>query len=786
MRADLITLFTELKKFDLRRSLDTIITLFDNHNALFSGADPTDEDLFIYWQPLKQLQADLLILQSKQDQLYGHSNISDARQQSNLLDEQINQLAPRRKALDNATKSQVLEIISELNKDRIANDQLACEYQPNALSLDIKIALLKEYEQKLSQHLVELEHLSPKFQIAQKFLEADRLIAQLQPELEQSVIFNQTELLCLSAQNKHQLLLATENMKQFDLALRDLTENISYDALEKVIIQLNSQLEEQLKQREEAESILQSSLLNDDERHNLSSMYNIAQKQQKGSIIDGIKGAASWHKSNWNPRAWVNSSLYPSSYQAGTEQEEQRLKYISALHNRSLANDEIQRLTNELEKQTNALSSPPKSSLLSLDEARESTILLLQNKDPSIVWKNLNPDELLAGLIFYISPVRKDLERLISIDSKLTTLLSIDSEIDSIRTEHQIMIGNDELRLDSEDYDNLSKALAQQTTFQDKKLICDQLLEVLGQLKSIDSQLIRLKKERLNIRKNLNARIQTVVQSNPQLGLADTETTIRTLISTISALPFPKQLSPFDRYQKFQTQVNDLNKQITDREQFESLSPELKAWYTNLFAQINALAFNDSQANKAIQLLHDIDFELLYETENDQVLAGYRQSYPDLQSLLVIKPPVPLELPAQTTLPDRIQIQLDLLYDKAAVMTAQHPKQAALLEQLTQNLHHIALMDDPAEKLLAGESIQHQMEDPRYKTMLEHRGFGRVTEWLARLCTSVLKWFKGEDTSSYRDRFFYKETHSEQLYLRARSEVLLPEPDEGVLNAVFG
>lgn len=777
MRTEFITLINQLKQFDQRKPLDYIISLFNNSEHLFSSP-PTDEDLMAYWSGLNQLRTETIRLKNKKDTLLGHSSISQIHQSQQSLNTQIDHLGDRRKELESQTKDLVSALIADLNAVRNAMTSAACEYSTDTLALDIKISLIKEYYEKLSEQIQQVSYLSDQLQIASKLLESDHILQTIKAEVGLDLSFNRPQLEALIKQYSEDHQALAHKILTFTKAQQDLNENISISNSEQIIAQLNATLGEALAKVNEAQTLMENTSLNEDERNDLIERYN-----QRNTAFDDAKKQADWTRSKLNPKAWFDWGFYNHQYQTVTQLQEKQCEFINALHQVFEGNRIIEDIRKNIINEEATLNNPPKVSKLSLDEAREQSIALLYEEEPLIEWSKVHFTELLRGLIFYTSEIEKKREHIATLCSRFNSLLTIESEIDDLRCTANIMISNEELRVNPIEYESLKLEINQLPVLLDKKRACSDLLLRLDELKSIETEIAALKKERLLSRKSLDRNIKAIVEKNPGLGLSETENDIKSLLNQIKHLPALKLLSPRERCQRYQEEIFMLNDWITNSQTFNRLSIQLQDWYKSLFNNPEIQNSVDMQSLKVIQLLRDIQFELSF---GDSQLLEHYQQIGNLDALLNLKPAVPVTLLEQKQLPQPIQVQLDRLYEKAQALSTQYPKQAALLRQATEHLNQVAMMEDPLEKSQAIASVEHQIDDPRYESLRSHRGFFKAVQWIAELCTSILRFFMGTNAGNYRDRFFFRPTVSEQLYLVAQREILQPIQDEAQLYAVFG
>lgn len=225
-----------------------------------------------------------------------------------------------------------------------------------------------------------------------------------------------------------------------------------------------------------------------------------------------------------------------------------------------------------------------------------------------------------------------------------------------------------------------------------------------------------------------------------------------------------------NQYPQLWNQIIQWDKKINTFSQ--NMSPELKAWYEKLFMVLKNEAKEEKTLLQSIQLLRDIHFELSYADTGvlSQVLGEYyfqhaspSTSYMDL---LELKPALaidksPEDLPALTD--KTMQKKMKKLYDHQQSLAPQFPKEAALLKQATINFHQMALNRENKKKLPESFSPTFYTNDPRYKCLEKHRGFGKAWEWLAELCTTLLNKMRSTPRSDYRNRFFFVPTQSCQL-----------------------
>lgn len=257
-------------------------------------------------------------------------------------------------------------------------------------------------------------------------------------------------------------------------------------------------------------------------------------------------------------------------------------------------------------------------------------------------------------------------------------------------------------------------------------------------------------------------------------------------------------------------QLTELNVEKTSK---------LESWYERLF-EVLPWGTRQTENAQVSQLLRDIHFELSKPDPERKlaVLEAYRDICPNPDEnncfqLLKYKPTMMVEADIIIDLnqghygfDDSIKPVLLALRAQIQSLRQARPREAELLNQLTNNLEKIALQikephlnkaalpfeeDKPAglrnrsrvsslenrnkltyenkSLLLAG--MGDFLEDPRYQPLHQHRGFHMVTEWFAKLAVDLQAWFNKAPKADYRSVSFFKPTYSVHLIQTLSQEI---------------
>ncbi|KTD64734.1 hypothetical protein [Legionella spiritensis] len=211
----------------------------------------------------------------------------------------------------------------------------------------------------------------------------------------------------------------------------------------------------------------------------------------------------------------------------------------------------------------------------------------------------------------------------------------------------------------------------------------------------------------------------------------------------------------------------------------KNMPPDWYRWYRRLYEVLINQDGDEKLKLQSIQLLRDIHFELQHPDASAPyaVLQRYRQLCPDPErdcdTLLALKPALPINPDDLSPLKnEKLQEQLQRLQRQQGKMADNHPREAALLKQATDNLHQIALQIEDGSPEDLPENFINNLNDPRYESLQRHRGFLKIVEWLAEFCTSILGLIRRQPEENYRHRFFFVPTHTTQLLETTHQELI--------------
>ncbi|MFC3908926.1 hypothetical protein ACFORL_07535 [Legionella dresdenensis] len=196
--------------------------------------------------------------------------------------------------------------------------------------------------------------------------------------------------------------------------------------------------------------------------------------------------------------------------------------------------------------------------------------------------------------------------------------------------------------------------------------------------------------------------------------------------------------------------------------------PGYKNWYEQLHTVLKQQIADTGLYYQTCQLLNDIFFELQYPADKHySVLKKYRKLCPlpaqNWHVLIALKPVLPVtDMEMIETTPGRqLTRKFARLYEHHENLLKKHPREAKLLEELIIRLKGLTLGragNEPLPDLLA---------DPRYECLLRHRGFGRLSQWLAEIFTDIKGLFFKQPENGYRKHFFFSPTRTEILLAEA-------------------
>ena len=303
--------------------------------------------------------------------------------------------------------------------------------------------------------------------------------------------------------------------------------------------------------------------------------------------------------------------------------------------------------------------------------------------------------------------------------------------------------------------------------------LCQTCHESLLQLK-IDVAVI---KEQETLLANQSKKKSQAARQAPQTSheVAHIQTTITDLVIDFKekATRENQRIQPVNMAtQALQTALTDWDILINRHLSPHTVSAEITAWYHTLFKQLQDHVSEEAPLLQAIQLLHAIHFELQHATKQADCVAlkTYYTEYPSPQQsylqLLQLKPALPLVEDQDHLLKvsnKKTQKKIDVLYQHQEKLQKKHPKAGMLLKQATITLHQFALAHEKSPSNTQASDLTFYLKDPYYRDLNNHRGFGKLREWLAEVCTAILNGLHITRNTDHRQRFFYSPTHSIQL-----------------------
>jgi hypothetical protein len=474
------------------------------------------------------------------------------------------------------------------------------------------------------------------------------------------------------------------------------------------------------------------------------------------------------------PISYLNPISWPWLTEKGLRQQFEALiaKHQEICHQQ----DNINR---ELLKQNSILDSISNQKIHDLTEQRPAEIMqILSLRSSEVIL--LDDNELFEKLIACIGTFESQIKKYENALKLLDKLSKIENETGVINQQFfsKIQIGTYSI-LDDEEAKNLAQSIMQQKqnmpTLEDHLLACTKFETSLHKLLTL-AQKIEETKKLLSAHPKKNQKLserRIEAEKERAAQIICLQETIANHISEFKKEYLQTQLTDTDNQKSILVkQLNDWNERIAPL--CKSLPHALRDWYTNLFLALQNAA-SKTNLLQSIQLLRDIYFELtnINQDEVSQILWEYHFLCPspsiNFPNLLKLKPEVAIEdsnVPLPSLQNTQIQKKIDELYRHQQQRSTQFPKEAALLNQATWNLHQIALAREnkvPGIKELQASQLNFYRDDPRYKCLEKHRGFGKIWEWLAELCITILRKLKNNCVADYQQSFFFIPTKSKQL-----------------------
>ncbi|MDP1603632.1 MAG: hypothetical protein Q8M03_10245 [Legionella sp.] len=596
-------------------------------------------------------------------------------------------------------------------------------------------------------------------------------------------------------EKKHERYTVLSNLKNEFESLRFIISNhIAALNVELMIAELRANIRTVELSHHETVKSLNTLTNNVGSQEALRTEYLKAKANDKEAFIESKKVALNCQKSSY--LNWMISKDYLIELQ----RLENEYAFVQLLHKEQSQLQHREALNTQLQETIS------KSQIVSRaddDLAIEATRLLkIYKSDYSSEDKSLQI--LLSDMVEYTIPLHAEIDELHTSIVLLNELQEIDNTILRLRTDYSLISDLDDesilslkatantrqdelkgldLKLNTialcvnslETITTLEKSISERRE-ENKRLIKEnkQGAEYIKQASQMQSKISSLLNE-------LRA-LPPVIVEEPQM-----QSDVASLLENLRAMPsveptpaFALESEPvrneiFPPENPYAETLGDWNNKI--RALTHLLPKDLSLWYEKLYSVLLDKACDESSFHQICQLLRDIYFELQYPINGDNfsVLRAYQKMSPapdeDCQAVIDMKLPFPVDMPLLEQFDrDDIADAFKNLYTQQKLLEKKHSREALLLLQATHNLHQLAAIQSHEHSALA--NLKTSMNDPRYKSLHDHRGFLKVSEWLAKLVTALLNIVKTQPENSYRQRFFFVPTRSTKLLEATTQEVI--------------
>ncbi|MGQ3891505.1 hypothetical protein [Legionella sp. CNM-4043-24] len=439
---------------------------------------------------------------------------------------------------------------------------------------------------------------------------------------------------------------------------------------------------------------------------------------------------------------------------------------------------------------------------------------LLRSFDPALSVTDLSLDGLAQCFVDTQARLLTLIEQKEQIKTLLSRLRATARNMLLLRTEHAALMDSGLLMVSPEEADEIrSQAESRQSQLQslnDQLTDCQSIISRLEQSAQCEHEKKQLLKANKSIKKQIATATKTRGQQSGTAQLDILHSEIMHIIDELRTLPLvsaepafadeapgvtvltqPEEpviatvisedaglVSREASYPVVSSRLTEWHNQIIPL--LNQAFPEFADWYRSLYDALHAPEWMglESLTYQKEQVLHDIYYELRSPLLNGTftTLRAWQSLCPqplrDWRRLTDLKLPVSPEYElVMPFAPPQVREQLTALRMQCVRLVNTHPREALLLAQLTRNLHKAALAANGNNNGEVAAVLARGMVDPRYECLHHHRGAFPLSEWLAKLFTSILGLFRAQAPDSYRHRFIFSPTRSVRLVEEALEAV---------------
>lgn len=566
----------------------------------------------------------------------------------------------------------------------------------------------------------------------------------------------------------------------FQLAQQNLTLAISEKSIQEQILKKEGKVQEIEAELLSLDFQIDQSSLPIAIKSQLCSEY--AKSDNKEVFIEQMKSKADWGTSFFNLNAWYLWSVDPN-FKDKNEQTQSKLHLLLLLKKQEFLQLTIQEEKQQIKYLNGLLNSQqPIQNQVDSSELYDSTLNLLREYKPDYTEKEPgNCLDLFSDIIDALVVVSKQIEYLEEVLNLLSQLKTQDERILELRTKNAFMLKTKELIPNATDLlilkTSQSTRINNLNDLAQKQKRCEEAISLVRNIETWNKQLRMLKNEKVTLKQELLFDKQKLLSETIDLTHHnEKQEQIKaclgiqiSLLETITNTTESEEieiLQPATRI-NYQEQLNEWNQQI--RNSHIKIPDALFIWYQELFVALQNAVNNDDIFYQACYLLRDILFELKQSKFTNQysTLLEYKRICPNplrmWSNLTNLKPNLEMTSSLSNELKSSaIQTKLQALYQHQQTLQNKHPHEATLLYELTVRLHQLALVveEDPNHPSIP--LIQQSIHDPRYQPLQQHRGWGKIIEWIAELSAMLLKAIHKTEVD-YRNLCFFKKTQTQKL-----------------------
>ncbi|KTC76876.1 hypothetical protein [Legionella brunensis] len=803
MKDKIMDLVRELGSLNQPYTLESLTLIFDKYKELFAKDVKPPEKLAAIWYALRNIRTQLTdwqqLVTEQQDVVILQAEINKSLVRLDEVETRSSQIQDsilqQQGHLDNVCPG----LVKAYNDHLIAQDPLIAVNTPN--NFRQQQHLLNTYLEILQTKLHTIETETTRLKVAEALLMRKELVIQLK-KLNIIVTDNSSD----ASQIFEKLTLEKEDLSNLKLQLeksqQELAENISLSDVQEEIGNKTRLIEEMNAELLSVDSKIKKSTLVEDIRLTLENDYQLA--TDKEQFIAEQEEAVNWYNSSFNPSSWYSWGMDPS-FKTNLSQRQSELHYLQLLHQHEQLTAQIVSLTQYVSRTEGYIktsSVTPKSNN-SISQLQEEVVNLLSEFNSRYSPTNVNKVTLLTDVIDSLGPLCKKIDVFDYALRILPEIIALDRSILELRMTQSLVQGVESFMLTPEELSKLqnTESVRQKelSTYLEKIKDCKTCLNAIQTIANLDKELKELRNEKRSLKLDLKYKKAKQVSlpdcSNHEvkkeqaqhfisLQITNLDTTLQEIVSkTEEPLRQEAQVreqvisEKFNILISYQDNLNSWNRFIRDIK--HPIPLPLQEWYQQLFIALQTHVRDEMRYNQACQLLRDIYFELNTTGTSAKytVLSSYQTLCPNphnsWQILTNLKPSFPIgkeqlaEVKHQT-----LRDGLNALYQQQKILAMNYPREGELLRQAIYNLHQGCLLFESNPNHPALKNLKSSMDDPRYEALQKHRGFYKICEWLAQLCTTLLAFIRKNQDTHYRQLFFFKPTQTAKLLDNINTELI--------------